>query len=65
MDSMYSFTPEDIDKINAMPMIPMLPANDVIIVRPFLVRRLFADKESAVQKDIEAFFCFCFFLLIG
>ncbi len=37
----------------AMPMMPMEPAKAVMMVRPFLVIRLFADSASAVGKLIE------------
>ena len=36
-----------------MPIIPMLPANEVRKVLAFLVRRLFFERESAVKKLIE------------
>ena len=39
----------DMDRIRAMPMMPMLPANAVRKVRPFLVMRLFRDSDSAVR----------------
>ena len=39
-----------------MPIIPMLPANEVRKVRTFLVSRLFIESESAVKNDIEGFF---------
>ena len=45
--------PVESAKISAMPMIPMLPAKEVIKVRPFLVRRLLKDSDSAVNMDME------------
>ena len=44
-----------------MPMMPMLPANEVISVRPFLVIRLLNDNATAVRNDIEVFLA-CFWL---
>ena len=52
---MYSCTPLESDRISAIPMIPMLPAKDVRKVRPFLVIRLFFDRERAVRNDMEVF----------
>ena len=51
--SMYDCTPLESDMINAIPMIPMLPANAVRKVLAFLVIRLFRLRESAVRKDID------------
>ena len=56
---------EDKAKINAIPIIPIEPAKDVKIERPFLVSKLFKLKENAVNKDIEdlpKFLCFGFSL---
>ena len=39
-----------------MPIIPMLPANEVRIVRPFLVKRFLSDSENEVASDIDGFF---------
>ena len=36
----------------AMPMMPMLPANAVMSVRPFFVSRFLNDRESAVRNDM-------------
>ena len=49
--------PEDRARIRAMPMMPMDPAKLVSRVRPFLVMRLFRDREKAVGKLMEGFFC--------
>ena len=38
-----------------MPMIPMDPAKDVKIVRPFLVMRLLRLRPKEVMSDIDAF----------
>ena len=38
-----------------MPIMPMLPANEIISVRAFFVKRLFVESESAVSADIEVF----------
>ena len=35
---------------------PMEPAKAVRMVRPFLVIRLFRDRDRAVRKDMEVFF---------
>ena len=43
------------DSISAMPIMPMLPANEVSSVRAFLVIRLFSESDSAVRKDIDVF----------
>ena len=51
----YAFTPVDRDRINAMPMIPMEPANDVSSVLAFFVFRLLKLRDSAVRKDMEDF----------
>ena len=45
------------DRERAMPMMPMDPAKLVSRVRPFLVMRLFSDREKAVRKLMEGFFC--------
>ena len=55
---MYNWIPFEIDRIIAIPIIPMLPANAVRIVLVFLVIRLLKESESAVKNDIEVF---CFF----
>ena len=61
---MYALTPAETAKISAIPIIPMLPANDVRNVRPFFVIRLLSERERAVKKDIDFFFLafFCSFL---
>ena len=41
--------------MRAIPIIPILPANDVKIVRPFLVIRFFNDKPKEVNRDIDGF----------
>ena len=38
-----------------MPIMPIEPAKEVRIVRPFLVIRLLSDSDSAVPNDIEVF----------
>ena len=48
--------PLERDNISAMPMMPMDPAKEVRMVRPFLVIRLLRDREKAVKKDMEGFF---------
>ncbi|WP_218958842.1 hypothetical protein [Eggerthella guodeyinii] len=42
--------PVDSDRMSAMPMMPIAPANAVSSVRPFLVTRLFSDRPSAVPN---------------
>ena len=49
-------------RIRAIPIIPMLPANEVRKVLAFFVRRLLKERESAVAKDIEVPFFLSFFL---
>ena len=39
-----------------MPMMPIEPAKAVMKVRPFLVMRLLAERESAVSSPIEECF---------
>ena len=39
-----------------MPMMPMLPAKAVRMVRAFLVMRLLSERESAVKKLMEGRF---------
>ena len=56
MASIYAWKPLESERISAMPIIPMLPANEVRKVRTFLVSRLFIESESAVKNDIEGFF---------
>ena len=46
------FTPLANDRMAAMPMLPIEPANAVISVRPFFVMRFLNDSESAVRNDI-------------
>ena len=48
--------PLDSDMISAMPMMPMLPAKAVRMVRAFLVIRLLVDRARAVRKLMEVFF---------
>ena len=55
---MYNWIPFEIERIIAIPIIPMLPANAVRIVLVFLVIRLLKESESAVKNDIDVF---CFF----
>ncbi len=43
------------DKINAIPMMPIEPANEVRMVRAFFVRRLLKLRERAVNKDMDDF----------
>ncbi len=50
--AMYSFTPLASDRIEAMPIMPMLPAKAVISVRPFFVSRFLNESESAVRNDM-------------
>ena len=49
----YACIPLDSDNISAIPIIPMLPANEVNMVLPFLVIKLFRLSDSAVRKFIE------------
>ena len=51
---MYAFTPVDTDRISAMPMMPIDPANEVRSVRAFLVFRLLKLSASEVANDIDA-----------
>ena len=51
---MYVFTPVDTDRISAMPMMPIEPANEVSRVRTFLVFRLLKLNASDVANDIDA-----------
>ena len=51
----YWFTPVDRDRINAIPIIPIEPANEVRSVRAFFVFRLLKLKANAVRNDIEDF----------
>ena len=48
--------PFDTAKIRAIPIIPMLPANAVSVVLPFLVNRFFKESPKEVHMDIEGFF---------
>ena len=52
---MYALKPLEMARTSAMPMMPMLPANEVKKVLPFFVTRLLPLKDSAVRKDIEVF----------
>ena len=54
MLSMYALTPVETDRIRAMPMMPIDPANEVSSVRPFLVLRLLKLSAMDVASDIEA-----------
>ena len=45
-------------------MIPILPANEVKIVRPFLVIKLFKLRDKAVKKFIDVFPVFAFFFSV-
>ena len=56
----YAETPDDSARINAMPMMPIEPANEVRNVRAFFVIRLLKLSESAVKKLIDGFFVFFF-----
>ena len=51
--SSWTFKSSSLFKRIVGAMMPMEPANAVMMVRPFLVRRLFADSASAVRKLIE------------
>ena len=48
----YVVIPCEMDRTKAMPIIPILPANEVINVRPFLVKRLLADVFKAVENGM-------------
>ena len=52
----YSCTPFDNERINAIPIIPILPANAVKIVLPFFVHIFVNDYFNAVKKFIDVFF---------
>ena len=43
------------DKISAIPMMPMDPAKDVRMVLAFFVLRLLKLRDREVKKDMEAF----------
>ena len=58
--SIYDCIPCDNDIISAIPIIPILPANDVKNVLPFLVIKLFKLKRTAVPNFIDAFPDFSF-----
>ena len=45
--------PLESERISAMPMMPMEPANAVKSVRPFFVMRFVSDRLSAVLKLME------------
>ena len=57
---MNDLAPVESARTSIMPMIPMLPANDVRNVRPFLLIRFVKDSENAVSGDIDAFLRFFF-----
>ena len=59
----YDCIPFDSESINAIPIIPIEPANDVKNVLPFLVIKLFKLKCTAVANFIDAFPDFCFLVL--
>ena len=64
--SIYPESPFETEKIRAMPIIPMLPANEVRAVLPFLVNRFLSDRLNAVVRDIDGFFSLrLFFLLLS
>ena len=44
--------PLERESISAMPMMPMLPAKAVSMVRPFFVIRLLSERLRAVRKDM-------------
>ncbi len=56
--SIYLLTPLERDRIKAIPMIPIDPANATRIVLPFFVMRLLKLSERAVRNDMLARFCF-------
>ena len=45
--------PFERERISAMPMMPMLPANATRNVRPSLVIRLLRERDRAVKNDID------------
>ena len=53
---MYILTPVEIERISAMPMMPMDPAKLVSTVLPFLVSRFWKERDRAVPKLMEGFF---------
>ena len=58
---MNAFIPLLMASINAMPIIPMLPAIEVSIVLPFFVIRLRKERDKAVMNDILVFSFFALF----
>ena len=52
----YSVIPALVANTSATPNMPILPAKDVSIVRPFLLSKLRKDRNSAVKKDIPTRF---------
>ena len=48
--------PFESESMSAMPIMPMLPAKAVSMVRAFLVMRLLSERESAVRKLMEGRF---------
>ena len=52
----YVVMPCETAKIRAMPMIPILPANEVSAVLPFFVNRFFSDSPNDVANDIDGSF---------
>ena len=52
--------PFESERISAIPIIPMLPANEVSIVLPFFVRRFLKESEIAVPNDMDFFLLLAF-----
>ena len=52
-EAMYALTPVESDRISAMPIMPIEPANAVSSVRAFFVRRFWKERTSAVPNDME------------
>ena len=54
--SMYVVIPFDTANMRAIPIIPMLPANEVSKVRRNLVNKLRSDNINDMAKDMDGFF---------
>ena len=55
---MKVWKPSESERISEMPMMPMLPAKEVRIVRAFFVMRLLSERENAVPVLMEMRFFF-------
>ena len=59
----YALTPLDRVSTSRMPIMPILPANAVSAVLPFLLRRLVQERLIAVESAIEDFSLILRFLM--